>query len=389
MPEVIQKALATVQPGDDDAESPNGSFELILSTPELDRDGDILAQTGWKTPLPDHIVMDIDHGMSVATTAGSGEPFFDSDGNIRVKGTYASTDTGQTTRTLVNEGHIRTASVSFMTDKSVKDGAPSRELLNGAFVAVPSNRSAVVLSSKAFQAIEAETKADKPKPPYGNVAYADPGFLDRQGKPAKDGNGLPRYPLNTAQRVRTGWGYIHHEDIAAQYTAEQLAHIKDKLKAAAAKFGIKVDDSKAFRDAMAIVGKFLAGEDDVEPTTKARNPAADQLLLQNAHDALALLGAQCMEPAEDPDSGADDGANKSAEAVETPGLTAAQFDSLLAAITKTTGPEAGSPPAEAPADAAPEAAPDGPADGPADAADEAEVAQKKARHMLMGLFAAD
>lgn len=158
MTEVISKALATIDPTAGDDSSPNGSFEAILSAPTLDRDGDTLKQAGWKA-LPERIHIDLDHEMSVAGTVGSAQPFFDGAGNLRIKGTYASTPRAQEVRTLVGEGHISTMSVAFMTDRSIKDGSPNRELLNGAFVAVPANREAIVVSSKAFQAIQDELKA--------------------------------------------------------------------------------------------------------------------------------------------------------------------------------------------------------------------------------------
>lgn len=157
MPNAITKAAALIQPAEDDADHPNGAFDVILSAESLDRDGDTLKRDEWKQPLPDHIVFDIDHGMNVATTVGSGKPFIDEDGNLRVKGTYSSIPRGQEIRTLVNEGHIRTTSVAFLTEKSTKDAKPARELLNGAFVAIPSNRDALVLSSKALD-VEPELK---------------------------------------------------------------------------------------------------------------------------------------------------------------------------------------------------------------------------------------
>jgi hypothetical protein len=132
-----------------------GSFEVILSAPTLDRDGDTLKSDEWKTPLPDHITFDIDHGMNVASTVGSGVPRIDEEtGNLVVSGSYSSLPRAQEVRTLVNEGHIRTTSVAFMTEKTKKDGkeATVRELLNGAFVAVPSNREALVLASKDLKA---------------------------------------------------------------------------------------------------------------------------------------------------------------------------------------------------------------------------------------------
>ena len=89
--------------------------------------------------------------MSVATCVGSGKPFINDDGQLQVRGTFASTPHGQAVRTLVNEGHIDRVSVAFMEHKTKKDAKPQRELLNGAFVAVPANPEAVVLSSKAVE----------------------------------------------------------------------------------------------------------------------------------------------------------------------------------------------------------------------------------------------
>lgn len=126
-----------------------GSFEVVLSTPAKDRDGDELAIEDWKTPLPDRITFDADHGMSVEKTVGSGVPSIE-DGKLIVRGTYSSLPRAQDVRTLVKEGHITTTSVAFMSEKVTKDGKTRtvRELLNGAFVAVPSNRESVVLSAK-------------------------------------------------------------------------------------------------------------------------------------------------------------------------------------------------------------------------------------------------
>ncbi|NNC10690.1 hypothetical protein HII28_02155 [Planctomonas sp. JC2975] len=129
-----------------------GSFEVVLSAPTKDRDGDTLLPDEWKQPLPDKITFDSDHGMSVATTVGSGVPSINDAGELVVSGTYSSLPRAQEVRTLVNEGHINTTSVAFMTERSTaKDGTKTvtRELLNGAFVAIPSNREALVLSSKA------------------------------------------------------------------------------------------------------------------------------------------------------------------------------------------------------------------------------------------------
>jgi hypothetical protein len=143
-----------------------GSFEVILSAQTKDRDGDVLLKDGWKLPLPEHITFDTDHGMTVEKTVGSGVPRIDEEtGNLVVSGTYSSLQKAQDVRTLVNEGHIKTTSVAFMSEKTQKDGntVSVRELLNGAFVAIPSNREALVLSSKGLKAGARNSASDAEK----------------------------------------------------------------------------------------------------------------------------------------------------------------------------------------------------------------------------------
>jgi hypothetical protein len=156
---------------------PNGEFEVILSAPTLDRDGEVIDAKVFE-PLPDHISFDVDHGMSTATTVGSGQPFYD--GNLlKVRGTFSSIPRAQEVRTLVREGHIRTTSVAFMgAVRETRDGVDHithAELLNGAFVPIPSNRDARVLTAKnyaekASPAGPAPTDSDAP----GALATADP-----------------------------------------------------------------------------------------------------------------------------------------------------------------------------------------------------------------------
>jgi len=146
----------------DDGSDPNGEFEVVLSAPTLDRDGEVVDAKVFE-PLPDHITFDIDHGMSTATTVGSGVPRYEGD-LLVVRGTYSSIPRAQEVRTLVREGHIRTTSVAFMgAQREQKDGVThitKAELLNGAFVPIPSNRQAVVLSAKSYA--EAVEKAAAP-----------------------------------------------------------------------------------------------------------------------------------------------------------------------------------------------------------------------------------
>jgi hypothetical protein len=150
MSDIVCKTLAQIEPGADDAESPHGTFRVVLSDDTFDRDGESLKAAEWITPLPDHITFDIDHAMNVAGTVGSGKPAIGPDGKMYVDGSYSSRPLAQEVRGLVNEGHIRTTSVAFLRKKDQKSGTTRRELLNGAFVAVPANPNAVILASKAF-----------------------------------------------------------------------------------------------------------------------------------------------------------------------------------------------------------------------------------------------
>jgi hypothetical protein len=159
----VTKTLAAVTVGPDDTSDGPGTFSLILSTDAVDRDGEVV-ESGAFNPLPDHISMDLDHGMSVATTVGSGKPFYNSAGQLQVDGTFASTELGQNTRTLVREGHIRTASVAMIPRQKTKsaDGKTVRivsaDILNGAFTPVPSNTTATILSAKSVEEL-ADLKA--------------------------------------------------------------------------------------------------------------------------------------------------------------------------------------------------------------------------------------
>ena len=159
------KALATT-----DTDSPHGAFEVILSAPTMDRDGEVIDGRAFD-PLPEHITFDVDHGMSTATTVGSGRPYYDGD-VLKVAGTFSAIPRAQEVRTLVEEGHIRTTSVAFMdAQREQKDGVAHitrAELLNGAFVPIPSNREALVLSAKAY----AQRVAAEPLPQDGTATGA-------------------------------------------------------------------------------------------------------------------------------------------------------------------------------------------------------------------------
>lgn len=360
MPEIIQKALATIEEADS-AEKPNGGFTAVLSTPSQDRDGDQLARDEWQEPLPDRIPIDVDHEMSVRGTVGSGRPYFDEAGRMMLDVDFASTPQAQEVRTLVKEGHIGAVSVAFLTDKSKKDGVPRRELLNAGIVAIPSNRDAVILSAKEFASLSARKAADVDDSPEQLVAGLDA-------------------TLDQACALIA--------DVDSKSLPEPVAQALDLLKSAEAVVD-KLMDSMGVYDPDDGDAKGVA----TQVITKASQ--AEASLIQGIHDAAAHLGAQCVgaaEPEPDPDDGSDDGANKSTKPntvtiTVKPELDLEAFKAQIDRLTKSSGAEPDATDDEsAPADAASEAASEQePAEEPADAAvDESdELAQKMLAELLI------
>ena len=104
---------------------------------------------------------------------------------------------------------------------------------DGSVAACHPTKEAALKHTAALYANEPGRAMADTKKPYGDVPYADPGY---------QADGKKRYPL-TADKVQAAWSYINQADNARKYTAEQLALIKGRIKAAMAKFGHKVSES--------------------------------------------------------------------------------------------------------------------------------------------------
>jgi uncharacterized protein len=92
-----------------------------------------------------------------------------------------------------------------------------------------SGRDALKLMGVAPSTTQPEARSDDAR-----SDFADPGWQ-------KDGQ--PRYPLDTPERVTLAWDYINDAHDGSLYTAEQLAEIKAKIKDAAKRFDIELDDN--------------------------------------------------------------------------------------------------------------------------------------------------
>lgn len=133
------------------AGSGSGEFEAILSAPTKDRDGEVVSARAFE-PLPESIVIHIDHAFGVGTAVARAVPRYDGD-LLVAKGFYGSDPESQSVRQKVLDGIITTMSVGFMdAQREVKDGVThivKAELLEASFVSVPSNREALVLAAKS------------------------------------------------------------------------------------------------------------------------------------------------------------------------------------------------------------------------------------------------
>jgi hypothetical protein len=73
-----------------------------------------------------------------------------------------------------------------------------------------------------------DVNPDEGEREYGDVQFADP-----------TNN---KYPIDTAEHVRAAWNYINHEDNAAKYSPSEVKTIKERIKRAAKKQGVEIED---------------------------------------------------------------------------------------------------------------------------------------------------
>ena len=51
-----------------------------------------------------------------------------------------------------------------------------------------------------------------------------------------------KYPIDTPEHVRAAWSYINHKDNAAKYEADEVRTIKERIRRAAKKHGVEIED---------------------------------------------------------------------------------------------------------------------------------------------------
>ena len=76
-------------------------------------------------------------------------------------------------------------------------------------------------------------RRDDINPKQGVRDYGDVKFADETNN---------KYPIDTEEHVRAAWSYINHKDNAAKYDKDEVHLIKSRIKKAAKKFDIEIDD---------------------------------------------------------------------------------------------------------------------------------------------------
>lgn len=76
-------------------------------------------------------------------------------------------------------------------------------------------------------------RRDDVNPTEGEHKYGDVEFADRTNK---------KYPIDTPEHVRAAWSYINHKDNAAKYDADEVTAIKERIKKAAQKHNVTIQD---------------------------------------------------------------------------------------------------------------------------------------------------
>lgn len=72
-----------------------------------------------------------------------------------------------------------------------------------------------------------DVSAEEGERKYGDVEFADP--VNN------------KYPVDTPEHVRAAWSYINRKDNAAKYDEDEVEKIKERIRRAAKKHGVKID----------------------------------------------------------------------------------------------------------------------------------------------------
>lgn len=131
-----------------------GTFEMVISTADIDRAGESVDQAGWelKHYLNNPIVLWA-HDYSKMPVGVTDELSL-KNGKLVAKGRFAPTDFGQEVRKLYDAKMLKTASVGFIPKEMEGHVITKAELLEWSFVPVPANPYALSLAKSCNLNVE-------------------------------------------------------------------------------------------------------------------------------------------------------------------------------------------------------------------------------------------
>src|SRR5258706_13418054 len=149
----------------------------------IDQDGDVVMPGAFKKPLSDWsrskqpLPLIADHDLSTAGVIGSVHDAREDGTGLRVKARFSSDQKAQSVRTKMVEGHLKGMSFTYQAVKHFLGpfgGKSARFLQELKLFEV------TVSPFPINELATASAKAANPKP-YGDVAYADPGYQSDGG----------------------------------------------------------------------------------------------------------------------------------------------------------------------------------------------------------------
>ncbi|MCP6719735.1 MAG: hypothetical protein KJI72_00195 [Patescibacteria group bacterium] len=155
--EEVQKSIAVIKEAED-----TGTFEVIISTADVDRAGESIKQEGWELSFykKNPIVLWA-HGYD-SLPIGLTESIEVRDGKLIAKGKFAPKEANpfaEQIRRLYDLKFIRTASVGFIPKEMEDNVITKAELLEWSFVPIPANPQAVsLLTAQKLDVAELVTK---------------------------------------------------------------------------------------------------------------------------------------------------------------------------------------------------------------------------------------
>lgn len=171
----------------------SGTFEVVISTADQDRQGEIIDQNGWDfTNYKLNPVVLWAHNYCDLPIGVTDELFINSEGQTVAKGRFAPEDANpfaQQVRRLYDAKIVKTASVGFIAREMDGNMITKAELLEFSFVPVPANPMALSLAKELnLDATELMTKGIfiKAEPQEGDLCVMDDG-TDGVMLPDKDG----------------------------------------------------------------------------------------------------------------------------------------------------------------------------------------------------------